>query len=149
MVAENNKQPPSNQKTTSTVKVGDGGQPYHLRKILNKLKINKKLTFITVTILILLIGWAHFGQHVGEKVYAEAAGHKVYKSDTKSLIGNNKGINDHDAAVVLADKYLTQAMAKQANITVTNQDIVAQNGSSINELKAHNQFDCIQEKWLL
>ena len=62
---------------------------------------------------------------VGQKVYAEAAGHKIYKKDVEAIKAGDKSISDHDAATVLADKYLTEAMAKQYHVTVSKSDINA------------------------
>ena len=49
-----------------------------------------------------------------------------YKKDIDDLIGISKGVSDHTAARVLANEYLYQAMAKKADITVTNKDLVAE-----------------------
>ncbi len=63
--------------------------------------------------------------HVGEKVYAQAAGHKVYKKEIDDLINGSKTVTAHKAAVVLADKYLTEAIAEQHHVTVTKAEIKA------------------------
>src|SRR5689334_18998973 len=60
--------------------------------------------------------------HSGQKVYAEAAGHKIYKKDIQSLQvvnGQKKDVTDHQAATVLAEKYLTEAMSKQQGVKIT------------------------------
>jgi hypothetical protein len=64
----------------------------------------------------------------GQKVYAEAAGHKVYKKEIDDLIGKHKEVTEHQAAQVLADKYFTEALAKERGITVTDKDLTAQFG---------------------
>jgi hypothetical protein len=140
-MAADNKQPISNdQQTISASKVGDGGQPGGPRKLLRLPKTNKKLIALALLAILLLAGWLHFGLHVGERVYAQAAGHKVYKKDIENLIGNTKGVSNHQAATVLADKYLTEAMAKKAGIKITNQDLVAEYGPSISKQKADNPY---------
>jgi len=78
--------------------------------------------------------------HIGEKVYAQAGGHKIYQQDVENLIGNNKGINKHDAARVLADKYLIKAMVKGKDITVTEKDLVAQYGNATKQQKSSNKY---------
>jgi len=77
----------------------------------------------------------------GQKVYAEAAGHKIYKKDVDALIGSTPHVSEHDAAVVLADKYLTEAMAKENSVTVTEKDIeAASDGSNINQMKKNYPY---------
>lgn len=76
-----------------------------------------------VLVLVLVGVFARYGLHIGEKVYAQAAGHKVYKKEIQSLKGDNSAITDHQVATVLADKYLTEAMAKEQNVTVTQTEI--------------------------
>lgn len=79
--------------------------------------------------------------HVGQKVYAQAAGHKIYKQDVQAIIGNEKGISDHQAATVLADKYLTEAMAKEYGVTVTDSDIQAAYGKEMLSQKQTKPYD--------
>ncbi|HEX5743905.1 MAG TPA: hypothetical protein VFX84_00420 [Candidatus Saccharimonadales bacterium] len=80
--------------------------------------------------------------HIGEKVYAEAAGHKIYREEVKDLIGDTKGISDHDAATALADKYFTEALAKEQGITVTDKDIQEQlgRGADLKKQKKDNHY---------
>jgi hypothetical protein len=125
MVADN-KQPNPSAETSPVAKVGGKSRANSLKDVLGWARNNKKRSSIAVIIIVLVVGWAHFGLHIGEKVYAQAAGHKIYKHDINDLIDNTKGITDRQAATVLANKYLYEAMAKKAEITVTNKDIVAQ-----------------------
>lgn len=86
---------------------------------------NKKFYAVLLAVAVVLIGWLAFGDKLhkpGEKVYAEVAGHKIYKSEIDDLIGKRK-INLHDAAQVLADKYLVQELAKEQGISIGDQDI--------------------------
>lgn len=81
--------------------------------------------------------------HIGQKVYAEAAGHKIYKKDIQSLQlvnGQTKNVTDHQAATVLADKYLTEAMAKQQGVAITHADIVAAYGNGIDKQKTTDPY---------
>ncbi len=124
-------------------KVGDGGKIPKRRKLslgllfvpLRRIR-NKKKTFAYIILAAIIIGggWAVIKKefHIGDKVYARAAGHKVYKQEVKDLIGNTQGVSDHDAATVLADKYLTEALAKDQGVTVTDQDIRNQYGGKVN-----------------
>lgn len=141
MAADNKQQSASDKETLSTVKVG--GEQAKPARPFPRPKIDKKsLLYILLIIVVLVSGWIFISKtfHIGEKVYAQAAGHKIYKQDIDNLVGSTKGVNDHQAATVLANKYLTEAMAKEAKITVSNQDIVAQYGPSINDQKVHNKF---------
>ncbi len=97
------------------------------------------LAAVAVIVLLLI---AH-PAHIGQKVYAEAAGHKIYKKDLQSLQivnGKKTNITDHQAATVLADKYLTEAMAKQQGVTVSQADIVTAYGQSIDSQKKTNPY---------
>ncbi len=98
--------------------------------------------YILLAVIVLAVGWLIVKKelHVGEKVYAQAAGHKIYKQDIEDLVGNNKGISDHDAAKVLADKYLIKAMAKGKDIAVTEKDLVVQYGSATTGQKESNKY---------
>lgn len=88
---------------------------------------------LAMVVVIAALFVAHPG-HIGQKVYAKAAGHKIYKKDLESLQvvnGHKKNVSDHQAATVLADKYLTEAMAKQQGVTVTQSDLIAAYGKGI------------------
>ena len=98
---------------------------------------NRRTLTLSVLVIIILAGagWLIFNnktqtQKAGEKIYAEAAGHKIYKSDVQALIGKHKEVSEHDAAQVLADKYLTETLAKEQGITVTDKELSAQYGKS-------------------
>jgi hypothetical protein len=97
---------------------------------------------LAVLVVIAAGFWFLYGKshHFGEKVYAQAAGHKIYKKDVEDLIGKDKGVSDHNAAEVLADKYLAEAMAKDLKVTVTDKDLVANYGAIINTQKTHDKY---------
>lgn len=116
------------------VKVGDTG---HSRRDL-KLKPPKYFSFfarrkkmfggiLIVVIIIAAVLFAIFDMHVGQKVYAQAAGHKVYKKEFDDMKQGNSSITDKQVATVLADKYLTEAMAKEHHVSVSQADIDAAN----------------------
>ncbi|HEX5797508.1 MAG TPA: hypothetical protein VFX86_03910 [Candidatus Saccharimonadales bacterium] len=91
---------------------------------------NRKVQALSLLLIIALgfAAWALLiddGVRKGEKVYAEAAGHKIYKKEIDDLIGQRKDISEHDAATVLADKYLVEALAKERGITVTDKELAA------------------------
>ncbi len=142
MAADSNQQPVSEKETQSTAQVGNSVQAKPTRRF-NLPKISKKNSlFVLLTVLVLIGGWIFISNtfHIGQKVYAQVAGHKIYKQDVQDLIGNTKGVSDHQAAVVLANKYLTEDMAKEAGITVSNQDVVAQYGPSTNAQKTNDKI---------
>lgn len=126
---------PAQNNAGPTVKSGDGGKVSGQRRLSlpksglpfgveNKRKLARYIIVAIAIIATIFIVARIF--HIGEKVYAQADGHKVYKNEVDGLIDNDKNISDHQAATVLANKYLYQAMAKQAGITVSNKDVVAQ-----------------------
>lgn len=133
---------------TAEIKVGGDIKPAGSRgprklKLKPSRSIAKKVFIGLVVLVIIAAGfWLLYGKshHLGEKVYAQAAGHKIYKEDIVNLIGKNKGISDHDAAEVLANKYLYEAMAKQDGLTVTDKDIQIAYGSSIQRQKNENKY---------
>jgi hypothetical protein len=128
-------------------KVQVGGQSSRPAGILPKSfnpgfgKKTKFLAYVVLAVVVLGGGWllAKNVFHVGDKVYAEAAGHKIYKKDVEAIKGNTKGVSDHNAAKVLADKYLYLAMAKKADITVSDQDVEAQYPGAAKQ-KTHNKY---------
>ncbi|MGH7192052.1 MAG: hypothetical protein ACREJM_00790 [Candidatus Saccharimonadales bacterium] len=133
-VKENEDSASDEQKTDSTVKVGDGGQTAKRRRMHVPAIKNKKPLIIGLAVLVVVIvGAVIFSRetHIGQKVYAQAAGHKIYKEDIQAIIGKEKGITTHQAATVLADKYLTEAMAKEDKVVVTDQDIETAYGKNI------------------
>lgn len=144
-VKENEDSASDQQKTDSTVKVGDGGPSIKSRRLrLPSIRNRKKPVLIGLAVLVIVIvGAIIFSSktHLGQKVYAQAAGHKIYKEDIQALIGNEKGITTHQAATVLADKYLTEAMAKDDKVIVTDQDLVAAYGNNIVSQKTKQPFE--------
>lgn len=146
MAANTNKNSASSAGDTEpAAKVGDGGQGTKLGRFRRPV-ITKKRLFLGLAVVAGLVAVAVLltsVAHIGQKVYAEAAGHKIYKKDIESLQvvdGRKTGVTDHQAATVLADKYLSEAMAKQEGIKVTQVDIVAAYGSSINDQKKMNPY---------
>jgi hypothetical protein len=140
MVADNKQQSASDKETLSTVTVG--GEQSRPARTFHMPKISKKnLLYALLVVIVLAGGWLVLRSvfHIGEKVYAQAAGHKIYKENIDSLIGSTKGISNHDAATVLANQYLYQAMAKEAGIVVIDKDVAAQY-PDINYQKAHNKY---------
>lgn len=103
---------------------------------------NKSIIIVAIITLFIvaLIVFAIRSPHAGQKVYAQAAGHKVYKSDVENLIQTTQGANVHQGATVLANKYLTEAMAKKADIKVTDSDVTAKFGSMVVEQKNSNKY---------
>lgn len=136
-----------NKAEPVVAKVGDGGKAPRRFKLpstkspLQFIRHNKRYVLYTVLVAAILIGgWLFIKQtfHIGDKVYAQAAGHKIYKKEVKDLIGNSKGVSDRDAATVLADKYLLEAMAKEQDVKVTDKDIQNQYGNKV-DLKEQRQ----------
>ncbi|HYH36485.1 MAG TPA: hypothetical protein VD706_03230, partial [Candidatus Saccharimonadales bacterium] len=143
MVTETKTKPASfDNSNTPGVKLGGGNFSKNARKFqLPPLRPGVKKILIASVLIILVAGfWFIYGNHFGDKLYAEAAGHKIYKQDVKDLIGKNKGISDHNAAEILADKYLYEAMAKEYDIRITDQDIRTAYGSTINQQKTQNLY---------
>lgn len=139
MAADNKNQSASdNNEKLSITEMGGGENSSTFRPRL-KLAINRKF-FIVLGVALLVFIVLYFGLHVGQKIYAQAAGHKIYKSDIENLIGDNKKIKEHDAATVLADKYLTEAMAKDQGLSIDDQDIEAAYGSAINDQKKNDKY---------
>jgi hypothetical protein len=142
MANDTNKKPtPSSDEAVSAVKTGDGKSATPPRALATPVqRINKKKVFVLLVLAALLAIWAVLGLHVGQKVYAQAAGHKIYKQDVKDLIGKTKGVSDRQAATVLADKYLTEAMAKEQKITITDKNIEEALGPTIKKQKSDNPY---------
>lgn len=133
------------EDATSKIKVGgdSGTAASHKPRKLTPLPSGKRKISIALAIIVVLIGGAwllHGKVHIGEKIYAQAAGHKIYKQDVKNLIGSSKGVSDHQAATVLADKYLTEALAKEQGITVSDKDLQTAYGPVIETLKKNNEY---------
>lgn len=109
-----------------------------------KSSLNKRRLIVggIAAVLVLIFGFLIISGQIplGRKVYAEAAGHKIYKKDVDKIKGKAKGITDKQAATVLADKYLTEAMAKEADITVSDKDLVTSYGAQILKEKSNNPY---------
>lgn len=106
----------------------------------------RKLLGLIVVIIVGLVGFAGWslwkeGTKDNKKVFAQAAGHKIYEQEVRDFLGDNVyNISDHDAATVLANKYLTEKLAKENNITVTDQEVEEQFGSEINKQKTDFKY---------
>ncbi len=119
---------------------------------LNKLALSNRLNLkgnkrpIVLSVLAIaamgLIGWVILGDNLnlGKKIYAQAAGHKIYEQEVQDLIGNSKGVSDHDAAKVLADKYLVETLADEQGISISDQEIEAEYGPEINKQRGSEKF---------
>lgn len=96
-------------------------------------KVNKKPLYVVAGIVTLLIigGWLIIGLKIGQKVYAEAAGHKIYKNEIDAIKKGNTDVSDKAAATVLADKYLSEALGKERGVTVGDQDMIAEYGPDV------------------
>ncbi len=144
MVADNKKQLDSDSTTLSPATyASDSGQASPSQKSQLAIKPKKKYFLIALLFVLILatgsmILKSHL--HIGKKIYAQAAGHKIYKDDVQNLIGNTKGISNRQAATVLANQYLTEAMAKEAGVTVTDQDLVSLYGPDISKQKNSNPY---------
>lgn len=106
-------------------------------------KSRKFIALLLVIILAVAAGVLLYNKsnpHRGEKVYAEAAGHKIYKSDIDNLLGKHKNISVHDAATVLADKYIAESLAKEQGITVTDKELSTQYGKDVLKQKTTFQY---------
>lgn len=125
MAADNSKNSSSAAKDTEpAVKTGgDDSLRRDLSAYLSKKNIISGL--LVIVIIAVAIGLVTGKLHLGPKVYAQVAGHKIYKKDVQNLKADNKSVSDHDAATVLADKYLSQAMAREQKVTVSQADIAA------------------------
>ena len=96
-------------------------------------KVNRKPLYIVGGIILLLVigSWLIMGAKIGQKVYAEAAGHKIYKDEIDAVKTGSNNVSDHEAAIVLADKYLSEALGDERGVTVTDQDMIAEYGPDV------------------
>lgn len=149
MAADANKKSTSSEESDKTVtsesKTNGDSQAKGPRKLSPRSSDKKQiLAVLAIIVVVAISAWFVFGvRHVGQKVYAQAAGHKIYKQDVKNLVGNTKGVSDHQAATVLANKYLLQAMAKEQGVTVTDKDVEAVSGLSaagLSSLKTMSKY---------
>lgn len=141
MAADNNQQSASAKETQAETEAVASGQVAPARSL--RPKVSKKNLLYALLIIVFLIGAALVIKevfHIGDKVYATAAGHNIYKDDIDNLKGDTKGVTDHQATVVLANKYLSEAIAKKAGIKITDKDIVAQYGADVNKQKNTQKF---------
>lgn len=106
----------------AVVKTGGDGSPQPLSPLSKKRVL---LSLFVVVIIAVAAGLIISKPNFGPKVYAQVGDHKIYKKDIQSVKANNKSVSDHDAAAVLADKYLSQAMAQKQQLTVSQSDIAA------------------------
>jgi hypothetical protein len=143
MVANNKNSVSSEGSSLPAAKVGDGGRPVR-DKGLKLRRLPKKVIFIfiiaIVGIIIVVLAVNHHKPGQSQEIYAEVAGRKIYKKDVTDLIGTTQGITVHQGAVVLADKYLTEAMANQAGITISDNDVKAKFGDSVVRQRDTNRY---------
>lgn len=136
MATDNNNKLASNKETLPDSTVKSGGSTGKASRFFKPKISQKNLVYLILAALCIIIiasaGWAILKKefHIGEKVYAQAAGHKVYVLEIKQTIKGTPEVGYHQAATVLADKYLTEAMGKQDGVSVTDQDIEATYGKS-------------------
>ena len=152
MAADTNKKPVIETNETNPASVAGNGAQKSSRlpgiKVGIKIPSTPKgralffglITLAVVIVVAVAVSLISNNTHLGQKVYAQAAGHKIYKGDVDKLIGTNKGVTEHQAATVLADEYLAQAMAKKEHISVTSQDIKKAYGFDPASLKTHNAY---------
>lgn len=102
----------------------------------------RKLLGLGVLLLIFAIGIAAWNANIKDdrKIYAQAAGHKIYEDEIRELIGNNAEISEHDAAQVLADKYLVEALTNEQGVNITEQDKKSYFGDGIEQSKETNKY---------
>lgn len=143
MVANNKNSVYGEESTALAAKVGDGGQVARSRRLRLR-RPSKKVALAIFFLIIVIVAGILVINHKsspGQKVYAEVAGHKIYKKDVDTLIGNTPHVSEHDAATVLADKYLTEVMAKEYGVTVTEKDIEAgSDGADIAQMKKNYPY---------
>lgn len=106
----------------------------------------RKFLGLGVIIVIALIGflsWSFLSDKINDnkKIFAEAAGHKIYEEEIHDLLGDNENnISDHDAAEVLANKYFLETLANEEGITITDEELVDVYGKSINKQKENDKY---------
>jgi hypothetical protein len=126
----------TDKETPSEVKVGSSEPEKNASKFFKPKVSRKGLIYLILLVVgvgvVILASWTIIKKelHIGEKVYAQAAGHKVYKPEIINLLKGVSGISYHQAATVLANKYLTEAMGKQSQVSVTDNDIEAAYGKN-------------------
>lgn len=104
-------------------------------------KKKKIIIGVLVAAGLLIAGWLLYDNKVQKgELYAESAGHKIYKQDVEDLIGDSEDISDHDAAKVLADKYLSEMLAEDQGISISDQEITEEYGPSIEKQKSNEKY---------
>ena len=103
--------------------------------------VSKRPLYVVAGIVLLLgvFGWMLVARPF-EKPVAQVDGHKIYKRDTEQMTAKNKSVSTKDAAVALADKYLTQAMAEQQNVQVSQADLEQEFGEDVDSLKTSDPY---------
>lgn len=118
----------------------------NISALVKKPNLKNKKTLLAIFIIIFLIvgGWFVLVKknslNNSGKVYAEAAGHKIYKKEVDELINGDQGITEHEAAQVLADKYMTEALGKEQGVTVSDKELIDQYGKGIKKQKTENKY---------
>lgn len=106
----------------------------------------RKLLGLGIVAAIALVGfliWPSLSDRIDNNkgIVAEVNGHKIYEQELRDLLGDNpQGISDHDAAVVLADKYLTEALAQEMGITINDKEVVKEFGKKVVKEKDTNRY---------
>lgn len=105
-------------------------------------KANKKPLYIALIICVLVaaIGTVLVYNHNKGKLYAEVAGHKIYKKDVDNIRKGSQGVSEQDATAVLANKYLSETLAKEKNVTISDAEIEKAIGSDAQKLKTEQPY---------
>lgn len=95
-----------------------------------------------ILLVVVIFGWLGINHMLPwqPKPIAISAGHRIYKEDAQELIGKTKDVSEKQAATALADKYLSEAMAEEEDLTITKQDIIKAYGEDILDEKKTNNF---------
>lgn len=95
-----------------------------------------------ILLVVVIFGWLGINHMLPwqPKPIATSAGHRIYEEDAQELIGKTKDVTEKQAATVLADKYLSEAMADDENLTITKQDIIKAYGKDILDEKKTDEF---------
>lgn len=106
-------------------KVGTGTLTGVSQGVFASAKKLSKNTWLVISgvLLIVIVGlWVVNNGTPWNKPLAEVDGRKIYKSDVKKLMKGSEHASEYGAAVILADKYLTEAMGKKYNVTISDED---------------------------
>jgi hypothetical protein len=84
----------------------------------------KKSVLVVVVVIVVagLVAWGYFGLRIGQKVYGEVAGHKIYKSEIVAMQKSSPHTSTRQVVQVLLQKYLDEKVAAENHVVVTAQD---------------------------